>query len=196
MWQLQAELLGLGLGTAKSALDTLLGGYYSVAYASIRNMIETFLQYLYVGIKPDAATRWSLRPGGPAAQPRSPGVASMVKVIKDHPDIAKVGLDGPVGTMYRAWDDMSKGSHPTGFGLQQTRDGEARSVFGATYDPELMLLGLEHGLAALKLLLRAVSLAGPQSEDWMRLRDAWEHDASAWEGAAFGEAPTDEAAEQ
>jgi hypothetical protein len=69
-------------------------------------------------------------------------------------------------------------------------------VFGATYDHELTLLGLEHGIAALVLLLRAVGWARQQPEDWLRLRGAWERDASAWEDAAMGgAAPTEGPAE-
>jgi hypothetical protein len=44
----------------------------------------------------------------------------MVEAIKAHPDIAERGLADPVASMHQAWNDMSKGSHPTGFGLSTT----------------------------------------------------------------------------
>ncbi len=48
-------LLGLGLSSAKVAIDTLLAGYYSVAFATIRHMAETVLQCLYLDAFPERA---------------------------------------------------------------------------------------------------------------------------------------------
>ena len=40
----------------EGSLDLLLAGYYSLAYAAIRHMLETFVQYFYVVVQPEEAT--------------------------------------------------------------------------------------------------------------------------------------------
>ncbi len=186
VWGLQSQLLGLGVSSAKAALDMLLAGYYSLAYAAIRHMLETFIQYLYVAIKPDEAKLWYKQPGGPEAQGRTPGCRFMVNAIKQRPDLAPPDF---MEKVYAAWDLMSKGSHPTGQGIHQTvGDEEGRFfVIGATYDHDFCLTGFDHGLFAINNLLVALAGLRKQSDEWQAKRETLRGDVSLWRKSMAGD---------
>jgi hypothetical protein len=179
VWGLQSQLLGLGVSSTKAALDMLLAGYYSVAYAAIRHMLETFVQYLYVAIAPDEAKRWYKQPGGLEAQSRTPGCRFMVDEIKQRPDLAPPDF---MEKVYTAWALMSKGAHPTGEGIHQTAgDEEGRFfVIGAAYDRDFCLTGFDHGLFAIDNLLVALVGLRKQSDEWQAKWEALRPDVSHW----------------
>lgn len=179
MWGLQSQLLGLGVSSAKAALDMLLAGYYSVAYGAIRHMLESFVQCLYVTVKPEEVRRWYQDPEGTDADHRSPGMKIMVDAIKALPAWADAAW--MFDKVYDAWSLMSKGSHPTGAGITQTVDEAAsRHVIGATYNRDLARTGFDHGLFAVLCLIQALSWTRHQDPTWNgRLAALWQ-DARTW----------------
>ena len=92
-----------------------LAGYYSVAYGRIRHMLVSHVQFLYVVVRPDEATKWYRRPGRPEAQADPLGFGTMAKAIKTHEDWTIHDVIGKVGA---SWKLMCKGAHPSGEGIQ------------------------------------------------------------------------------
>jgi len=79
---LRLQLLALSLNSSKAALDLLLAGYYSPAFAAIRHMIETLLLCRNVEAWPrEAAAFYHPEPGKPTPPPR-PKVKTMVAKLK------------------------------------------------------------------------------------------------------------------
>lgn len=186
IWGLQSQLLGLGLSSAKAALDMLLAGYYSIAYAAIRHMLETVTQQMYVVVKPDEVKLWYEQPGGLAAQKDPPQMFRMVQAIKTRPDLISPDF---IDRVYDAWKLMCKGAHPSGQGIYQTvGDSEGkRFIFGAAYGRDLCITGFGHGLFAIDHLLVALVVLREQSEEWKATWLAQRGDVSAWRDAAAAE---------
>jgi hypothetical protein len=53
---LRSQLIALSLTTSRAALDMLIAGYYSIAYAAIRHMIESWSISRFVEVWPHEAT--------------------------------------------------------------------------------------------------------------------------------------------
>jgi hypothetical protein len=151
----QMDLLGLGLSSAKSAIDSLMVGYYSVAFATIRHMAESVLQCYFLLAFPGKASLWY--PNRSTDEVKTPSAVKMknelVKHLKRMP--AMESQSTYFDAIYTSIDLMSKGSHPTGAGLVQVQSTgpEISRQFGATYDRYLTLTGFDHGLLALLGLL-------------------------------------------
>lgn len=182
---LQSQLLGLGLSTTKATLDMLLIGYYSVAYTSIRHMIETFVIAVYVTIRPMDAQRWFEQPDDPRrSRTKTPYVSHMIKTIRGAGDHVPQHLRDHMDKAYEAWDNMNVGSHPTGEGLfQVVREGAdegQRFVVGPTYKQEMCLIGFDHGLYALDKLLVALSLVKDHEQAWIADLARLRQDIRAW----------------
>lgn len=198
--QLQSQLLGLGISSAKAALDMLLTGYYSIAFAAIRHMLESFAQILFVDANPAQARRWYAGEAGGAEQPDPPSMKIMVQDIKAYRELQTMNGRNLFDWLYHSWRLMSKGAHPSGAGIRQTEsDRDDFFVFGATYHPELCLLGFDHGLFAVAALL-PLALNSERTQDeawnaeWTRLRrdvSAWREARTAEVEAAEGELPPD-----
>ncbi|HEV2123760.1 MAG TPA: hypothetical protein VGW38_13430, partial [Chloroflexota bacterium] len=183
---LRMQLLGLGLVSSKAALDTLLAGYYSVAYATIGHMIESALLCRYAEEFPQAARRfYRSRPGEPSSpRPRPMTVVSKLKGrykktrrMKDHTLVEDAR---------RGWEAMSDGSHPSGIGIVQTlgeRDG--LGVLGATYHAELAEAGFRNGLTAAMLLVVDTGRLESQGEEC----ETELVQAQLWQAEEFGVDP-------
>ena len=78
----QSQLLGLGVSSMKAALDMLMAGYYSLAFAVIRHMLESFVQFVYVIYESKAARQWSKPKGGFVLAPNTPRMAVMCETIQ------------------------------------------------------------------------------------------------------------------
>jgi len=179
VYGLQSQLLGLGVSSAKAALDMLLAGYYSVAFASIRHMLETFVQYCYVAVKPEEANRWYTQSDGIEDQSKTPGCKHMIITIQQRPDLAPPSF---MDKVYDSWSLMSKGSHPTGQGIFQTVGDEEGWFFviGATYNRDFCLTGFDHGLFALDKLLVALVSLKKQDDDWTAESGKLRDEVSRW----------------
>lgn len=187
---LQSKLLGLGVSSTKAALDMLLAGYYSIAFASIRHMLETFVQYVYVGVRPEEVMLWYKNSDAPDAQTKTPGCRQMVDFIKQQQD-----LESPAffDRIYDAWSLMSKGTHPTGQGIYQTvgDEGGKAFVFGATYHRNSCLVGFDHGLFATMQLLTALVGLCSQDDEWKSKLTDLQNEIDAWrESLALGTVST------
>jgi hypothetical protein len=198
---IQMQLLGLGVSSMKAGLDMLLAGYYSVAFGIIRHMLESFVQFIYVIFKPKEARRWQRKAGGLRAQPKSPGMRDMCDAIQAAPEVQGERLHGLINEVYDSWKLMSKGSHPTGVGFLQTDGGSDNYyLIGATYRPDLSLVGFDAGLVAVAHLLpTALIWAKPDTAadewrtQWVALHDgadAWRHAHKDEITAATGARPT------
>lgn len=153
---LQMQLLGLSVSASKAALDTLLAGYYSVAFATIRHIIESYAQCMYVESEPDQSALWYEQPGGIDAQKDPPGMLVMCQTLKARPDVKDTKRAEFLDLLYAKWQLMSKGSHPSGSGLLQTVDvnNPNRLMMGPTYGEDLCLAGFDIGFFAFVTLVR------------------------------------------
>lgn len=168
-WELRSELLVLGITSSKSALDLLLSGYYSPAYAVIRHMIETVLTCRYIEAWPKEADAF-YRPGpGALRPPPRPKTQTMIRELKKRYPNEKALFDG----LHKAWNNMGDGSHPSGIGIVQTRDLESDAgVIGATYHPAMFRDGVRPGLITTLLLLLEVKGLKPPDAEWNARLDA------------------------
>lgn len=187
MRNIQSLLLGLGISTAKASLDALLAGYYSVAFAAIRHMIETFVQCHYVEVKPDEADRWYDE--GDLHKPRkTPRCVDMIDALKSA-EGDNQERRAAWEWIYGAWDSMSKGSHPTGEGFNQTVDAaeSPRFIAGPTYNRKLCLLGFDHGLWAVDGLVHVLSQLKAMNDEWMSDRTLLSERIFRWREALQAE---------
>lgn len=170
VYRFQTQLVGLGLSTAKTTLDLLLAGYYSVAFSAIRHMVESVIQYLYVATNSEKVKLWY--PEGLASKSeKTPPCREMVDSITKYGqpllEFMKAPSDFP-NTMYRSWKIMSKGSHPSAEGIHQLNDltNSGRFLIGAVYNENYCLVGFDHGLFAIANLMRHMVFVKTQSDDW------------------------------
>jgi hypothetical protein len=179
---LRGQLFGLGICTVKAALDALLAGYYSVAFASIRHMIETVIQDIYLLLYPEEFVLWYADPGEEQVDKQTPSCWVMVEAIKQSPNLAEHGLKVEfIDELRKAWKLMSKGAHPTGEGINQTRSTDgSRLVFGAVYNRDYCLTGLDNGFFALNLLLVGLCGLQEQSIDWKAERASLAQEIGEW----------------
>lgn len=162
---LRSELLGLGLASSKAALDLLLVGYYSPAYAVIRHMMESWCACRYVEKWPEKADAYYAPMSGQSEAPERPPVKNMLHRLKQHAsDERDVQL---FNRAYMSWQAMSNGSHPSGVGIVQTHGPAGdRGVIGATYHPALWADGIRHGLHAAFLLVHETGRLQRQGKEW------------------------------
>lgn len=196
---LQAQLLGLGISTAKSSLDALLAGYYSSAFAGIRHLLETFVQHFYLVAEPQEYVRWYDQPNASTKDRMTPRCKDMIIKIQGNAALADIGFPADfMNAVYDSWALMSKGSHPTGEGIVQTVDGdvEIRFIYGATYNRRLANTGFDHGLFAIGNLLLALPTIRQQSTEWTDRRQSVRRGISSWrEKVAAEMAETDDIAD-
>lgn len=195
---LRMQLLGLGVCAAKSSFDDLIAGYYSQAFAGIRHLLETFVQCMYVDFHPDQALLWYEQEGGVAAQVDPPSMKTMCQALKAEPTLSGTNVRLLLDKVYNSWQLMSKGAHPSGVGILQTRQPDTgMGLIGATYREDLCLAGLDHGLFVLgSLIPRALRMTKPTigawSDEWNQLKDeigAWREENKASLLASEGTIP-------
>lgn len=160
---LRALLLALGLSCSKAALDMLLAGYYSVAYAAIRHMVESMVLCHYLELMPKAAAAFYAASPGAPDPPKVPPFKNIVgELKKTYPDIEHLFVGA-----YSAWLAMGKGAHPTGIGIVQVLGDEGgRGVLGPTYHPNMATDGFAHGLTAALGLVFETGRLQPQPPEW------------------------------
>jgi hypothetical protein len=162
--EVQMDLIGLSVATAKSALDLLMAGTYSVAFAAIRHMIETFVLCVALDLRPD----WSERLKEPQAGKTEQRTPDVTQIINDHiRNRVREAEFKPWDDLYQRWRAMHKGAHPSSRGLSQVMDaapGKRRA--GAVYKPALAATGFENGLLGLCLLLDFLGVLRTQTPEW------------------------------
>lgn len=177
---LYSQLLGLGVSSAKSALDDLLAGYYSLAFAAIRHMVESYIAFLYVAVKPSEYELWYADDDENGISKKTPRCRYMIDELKNSEEMKQLGYTADaIESIYKSWSLMSKGSHPTGEGIVQTvEEAGTGYILGATYVESHCLVGFDHGFYALSSLLSCIAAVGQPSqnrEEWnderKRLRD-------------------------
>lgn len=171
---LQMQLLGLSVSSMKASLDALQSGYYSVAFAMIRHMLETFVQCLYARFEPDEVRHWYEQPGGINAQTDPPGMKEMCQKLQANTAVKGTPLHGLLDDVYAQWRLMSKGSHPSGVGIRQTStEDEVRHSIGGNYHRDLCLAGFDVGFfAVVRLLPLTLMLVRPEARTQA---PEWEH---------------------
>lgn len=174
----QMDLLGLGLSSAKVAIDTLLAGYYSVAFATIRHMSETVLQCLYLDAFPERAFLWrsELTPENVKRMAAARMRDKLVKRAKSfQPETDRKALTEYIEAVYRSWELLSGGAHPSSSGLSQVvwPDAEGQRQVGGTYERYMILGGFDHGFFALQGLLERFGYTNRVDDEWRRRFDHW-----------------------
>lgn len=169
--KIQSRLLGLAISSSKAGVDLLLAGYYSIAFAAIRHMLEASIQCIYLSLEPRATPRWQA-----SMTQTTPAFASMVDRIANGGVISKVDAQ----RLKQFVKILDKGNHPSGIGLIQSgTDGEFR--FGPTYEEELYIVGLHSGLNALVILLTVLRALRLQTDDWKTELEQLRLDVADWE---------------
>lgn len=174
---LRINLLGLEVSSAKAALDMTLAGYYSIAMASIRHMLEATAQMVYLSLFPDSHVNWD-----PEAE--NPGMRRMCDQIKSELRRRGARLYGEdrFDALYNSWKLMCKGSHPSGAGLTQVmaQEGEERNIVGSVYRPEFIDVIFDHGLWAILMNLIAFPDLKTMDQEWVARFQAWTDDRQVW----------------
>ena len=80
--RLRTQLQAQGLASAKAALDTLMVGYYNVAFAAIRQLMDIYIQCHYLMIRPEDARFWATSPAGGGIVANPPSCRSMITDLK------------------------------------------------------------------------------------------------------------------
>lgn len=174
---LRADILGLEVSSAKAALDLILSGYYSLAFAAIRHMLESSAQTMYIVLFPDRTDPWQVGKKNPAMRFLIDQIKSQLKKSGFQPELAE-----RFERLYRSWALMSKGAHPTGEGLLQTKPTveDPRNIVGPAYRPNLSHVAFDHGLWALQMLLLALHSLGRTNSEWDQDFDQWGHERQAF----------------
>jgi hypothetical protein len=111
----------------------------------------------------------------------------MCREIQATREVRGERLHSLIDDIYDSWELMSKGSHPTGVGLLQTEgEHDRHHLVGATYRPDLCLIGFDAGLVAVAHLLpMALIWSKPETaaEEWQRRWIALHRDADSWRAA-------------
>lgn len=169
-----AQLIVLALAHSKAALDLLIVGYYSIAFAAIRHIIESWLYCQYVNVMPAEAAAFYAPAGGedPTHQRKVKTVVAQLKKRARDKAEAEVFQQA-----YGSWEIMSSGSHPSGIGIIQTVASSGKhGVLGPTYSPSLARDGLHHGLGAVMVMVH-------EAADFMQLEPTWKNRLAEVESA-------------
>lgn len=163
-YQARMQMLALGVSYSKAALDMLLVGYYSVAFGLIRHLIETWLISRYLEGYPDrAAAYYQQDPEKPILHEPT-NMQNVVARLKEKFREQKALFE----QAHRAWKNMSKGSHPSGVGIAQTRGEQSGvGVLGSAYQPDLCRVGLSSGLFGAYFLVHETGRLRSQPEAWL-----------------------------
>lgn len=176
----QMDLLGLGLSSAKVAIDTLLAGYYSASFATIRHMTETVLQCAYLVDFPNRAFLWrseltedSIKQMG-ARRLRE----KLIKRMKTfEPESERQARTEYIEAVFESWESLSVGSHPSGIGLLQVdppSSNDGRKV-GGVYERYMTLYGFDRGFFAFKGLLDQYEFTNRVNDEWRLRFDSWRY---------------------
>ena len=183
----QIDLLALGLCSSKAALDMVLAGYYSIAWAAIRHCIETSIHCQYLLHFPASYRLWYSPDDDP------PSCKQMVEQIaKQHKHD-----EDPVIRQYvemlqgcrKVWRLMSAGSHPTGHGLVQLQDPDhpEQRFWGSNYRHDLTMVSFDNGLYALNTMLDCYSMVREIPPDWRKACTQWKTDVESWRDSLRGD---------
>lgn len=185
---IQVDLLGLGLSSAKVAIDALLAGYYSPAYATIRHMLETVLQCFYLRAFPERAYLWLTPPTEDnikrmGAKRIRDKLLSRIGVFEDDSDRERLKVF--IEEVYTNWELLSTGSHPSGSGLSQVimLGSQKTRRLGGAYDRYMALLGFDHGLFALRELLCMFESTDRVDQEWKQRLYRWDEDVETFREA-------------
>ena len=80
--QLRMQLQAQGVASAKAALDMLSVGYYNVAFAAIRQLMDIHIQCSYLLIRPEDARFWATALDDTSIVANPPSCRSMVTDLK------------------------------------------------------------------------------------------------------------------
>lgn len=141
----QIDLLALGLCSSKAALDLILAGYYSIAWAAIRHCAEVTIHCQYLAHFPSTYWLWYARDDEKQKPPKCRQMVDQLK--KEHK--SNHGSSGQayadfLESTYKLWHLMSAGSHPTGEGLTELQDMEERGprYWGSNYRYDLTMVSV------------------------------------------------------
>lgn len=157
--RLRLQLQAQGLASAKSALDTLMVGYYNVAFAAIRQLMDIYIQCHYLVIRPEDARFWatSLAGGGIVANP--PSCRSMITDLKRF--AARNGdvqfpSESSWQHLYDRWRSLESWTFAPAVDDDVQSDMQVAQTSGIEggprHDPGLAMMGFFYGLITLDSL--------------------------------------------
>ncbi len=167
-FSLRLQLLGLSARASKPTLDLILAGYYTESFAVTRGMLEGWARTLYVRLRPHEYVRWyQSDPEGPQAQQRhqEPNLGEIDGVV----NVAGGKKDRKLfKEAFLRFRILSMGAHPSGQGITQIYDYEAKKMqLTPAYDPELCLHAFNHAFFAHRVLLDEILGLRVHGEDWI-----------------------------
>lgn len=181
---LAIDLLGLSGTTSKPAVDALVVGYYSQAYALIRTMLETWRRAVYLRVHPQGVDSWwpehdeldeadiseivRLRP------PDAKQIAAALNAIGSH------DLDAALDLIGKGIKHMHAGAHPSVEAVTQLWNESGGRVFGPNYKKEYCEFGLQWGLIANLFLVNEIHALIPQPSDWEHELDQLDQEVRNW----------------
>ena len=167
-YALRLQLLALSGRSAKPALDLLVAGYYTEAWALLRSMLEGWARCVYVRLRPEEFVRWyapDTYPRGDDPRKREANWGEIASVIRTQ------GADGDRVLFEEAllrWELLNMGANPSGEGITQIHEDDLRvGMFTPKYHAGLCAHTFSHGVFVQRALLGELAKLGPHPEEWL-----------------------------
>lgn len=184
--RLRLQLQAQGLASAKAALDTLMVGYYNVAFAAIRQLMDIYIQCHYLVIRPEDARFWATSlAGGIVANP--PSCRSMITDLKRF--AARTGdvqfpSESSWQHLYDRWRSLESWTFAPAVevGIESDTNVEQLSGFegGPRHDPGLAIMGFFYGLITLDSLFTMLAEDGRLDIDGQEVHARYHDELDAW----------------
>jgi hypothetical protein len=179
-YALRLQLIGLSGRASKPALDLTLSAYYTEAWTLLRTMLDGWARCVYVRLRPKEYARWyESDDDGPRKEPPNWGEIEGV-IGKDGDETDKELFKEAL----LRWELLQVGSHPSGEGIEQTRNDELGIL---TYRPEyhegFCMHTFSLGILVQRALLRELELMGSHEDWWLKTNAKFASDVQSLENS-------------
>jgi hypothetical protein len=173
---IRADLLALAAGTSKPTLDAILSGYYWMAFAQLRSLLESARRIGYLRLNPaEAVPHFRLA----SSSPPEFNKIEAAYATGSNEDQRIFGL------INAGFENFRPFAHPSAEGIHQIYVAtDPRKLFGPTYSREWADYALKWGIFANAALLREIHLLLPQSPEWVAAVNAILDGCTTWRTAA------------
>ncbi len=166
---LRTQLQAQGVASAKAALDMLMAGYYNVAFAAIRQLMDIYIQCHYLVIRPEDARYWPTALRGARIGADPPSCRSMITDLKRF--AARTGdihfpSESSWQHLFDRWRVLGAWTFAPPVDAYEEEEQEwdenyeSRFEGGPRHDPDLLTMGFFYGLITLDSLFTTFSEDG------------------------------------
>lgn len=183
---LRIQLQAQGVASAKAALDMLSVGYYNVAFAAIRQLMDIHIQCYYLLIRPEDARFWATALDDASIVANPPSCRSMVTDLKRF--AARNGDDVQFPTeaswqhLYDRWNALGSWTFAPAMeaevGAFSGRSSTVES--GPRHDSALVQMGFFYGLVTLDSLFAMLSEDGRLTGEGRDHHARYHDELDAW----------------